>query len=151
MTDPTIRQATVSDLSALSSLERAWGGEEITWGFVGATEEGLASAIRDGCLVAEADGSVVGYASMSVHTSEGLAVVPKGETYLVLDNLYVLPPYRDAGLGRRLVEAVETHARRQGMRAILVYSATKDMHRIMRFYENCGFTSWFVQLFRELR
>ena len=150
MADPSIRLATAADLPALASLEASWGREEITWGFVGATDEGLAAAIRGGCFVAEADGSVVGYASISLHTSDGLAVIPKGKRYLVLDNLYVLPAYRDAGLGRRLMAEVETRARLEGLAAILVYSATKDTRRILRFYEGCGYTTWFVQLFKEL-
>jgi ribosomal protein S18 acetylase RimI-like enzyme len=151
VTEASIRQATTSDLPALSEIEDRWRGEEITWGFVQATKGELALAVQAGCFVAETNGSVVGYASSSLHTSEGLAVIPKGERYLVLDNLYVLPEYRDAGLGRRLTDAVEKWAREEGAKAILVYSATKDMHRITRFYESCGFTSWFVQLFKDLR
>jgi GNAT superfamily N-acetyltransferase len=151
VTETSIRQATPSDLPALNELENHWRQEEITWGFVQATPEELASAVQAGCYVAEAGGKVIGYASCSLHTSEGLAVIPKGVQYLVLDNLYVLPEHRDAGLGRQLMDAVEKRAREEGAKAILVYTATKDTRRIARFYEGCGFTTWFVQLFKELR
>jgi len=146
----TIRLATADDLPALGDLEDHWGREEITWGFTRATPEELAAAVQAGCFVAEAGGKVVGYASSSLHTSDGLAVVPKGTRYLVLDNLYVLPEHRDVGVGRRLMDAVEERARKEGAKAILVYTATKDTRRITRFYESCGFTTWFVQLFKEL-
>ncbi len=56
--------------------------------------------------VAEHGAAVVGYAYGRVEVSEGLAVIPAGERYLDIEELYVLSEYRNQGLGSDLVRAL---------------------------------------------
>lgn len=57
---------------------------------------------------------------------------------------------RGREIGGKLLEDLMQVAREHGLRKALVYSAIKDIRRIMNFYEAHGFRSWFVQMFREL-
>lgn len=77
-------------------------------------------------------------------------MIPAGERYLEVDDLYVHPSMRGREIGGKLLEDLMQVAREHGLRKALVYSAIKDIRRIMNFYEAHGFRSWFVQMFREL-
>lgn len=101
-------------------------------------------------LVAEVDGQVVGFVSGSTHESDGAAVVPEGVVYLEVADLYVAAPSRRGGIGGRLLDELLAVARREGVRKVLVYSATKDVRRVLTFYERQGFRPWYVQMFRDL-
>ncbi len=88
--------------------------------------------------------------SGTVRISEGLAVVPAGQSYLEVNDLYVCPGIRGRDIGSRLLEQVLATAKAAGVTKAMVYSATKDIHRILAFYEGHGFSSWCVQMYREL-
>lgn len=83
-----------------------------------------------------------------MHVSDGLAVIPAGERYLEVDEVYVHPDHRSSGIGRRMLEALLQDAEGQGVSRALVYSATKDWSRMVDFYGRLGFKMWSVQLFR---
>jgi ribosomal protein S18 acetylase RimI-like enzyme len=92
----------------------------------------------------------MGFISGSSHTSDGLAVVPRGEFYLEIDTVYVSPRFRSNGIGGSLVDQMLVQANRQEMAYILIYSSTKDIHAVLKFYESHGFRSWYVQMFQKL-
>jgi ribosomal protein S18 acetylase RimI-like enzyme len=101
-------------------------------------------------LVAEANSEVIGLISGSIHSSEGTAVIPAGESYLAIDDLYVSPEFRRHGMGSGLITQLLAQAKQQGVAYALLYSVAKDIRSILRFYERHGFQSWYVQMFREL-
>ncbi|MHB9023666.1 MAG: GNAT family N-acetyltransferase [Armatimonadota bacterium] len=144
-----IRQATEDDLTGVSLLQQAWEQEQITYGLVAPDIACLRDQLSEFFLVAEVDGQLVGMVAASVHLSEGMAVIPAGERYLEIDDLYVRQSWRAQGIGRQLLDAALARADEQEIPYQLVYSATKDVQRIMRFYESCGFESWFVQMYRR--
>lgn len=63
---------------------------------------------------------------------------PAGSDRIELKNLYVSSRARRQGLGRRLVEVVETVARERGASAVVLWSDTRflDAHRL---YEGLGY------------
>ncbi|HOF89834.1 MAG TPA: GNAT family N-acetyltransferase [Armatimonadota bacterium] len=146
---PTIRQATPDDFPGISLMQQTWEQEQITHGQTATDMAGLRDQLNEYFLVAELEGQLVGMVAASVHVSEGMAVIPAGERYLAINDLYVCSAWRAQGIGRRLLDAVLARAEAQGLQYQLVYSATKDLRRIMRFYESCGFESWYVQLYRR--
>jgi ribosomal protein S18 acetylase RimI-like enzyme len=79
-----------------------------------------------------------------------MAVIPAGESYLEITNLYVSPGLRRQGVGGRLIAQLVAVAKQQGMAYALLYSAAKDAHGILRFYEEHQFRSWYVQMYRKL-
>ena len=146
-----IRPASASDVAAVRRLQELWAAEEVTRGFTPEGEE--QTALRVGgpyFLVAEAEGRVVGFACGAARVSEGTAVMPAGTPYVEIEDLYVAPDARGAGVGGLLVERLLADARREGVRKALVYSASKEVRGVLKFYEGHGFEPWFVQLFRDI-
>jgi ribosomal protein S18 acetylase RimI-like enzyme len=145
-----VRLADENDVAAVIVLQRQWTEEEITYGYQPSTQEQIRSALGPYFFVAETRGEVIGFVSGSVSISPGLAVMPEGQSYLSLDDLYIIPEWRSKGIGHLLVDTIIASAQQAGLQAAMVYSSTKDVHRVLRFYEQNGFQSWFVQLFRRL-
>ncbi|MHB0935384.1 MAG: GNAT family N-acetyltransferase [Armatimonadota bacterium] len=144
-----VRDAVRDDMDVVHTLCAAWEGEEITYGLTATPVEALEAQLGPYFLVAEAEGEIVGYVTGSVHASEGMAVIPAGAAYLEIDELYVIPPRRSQGIGRELLDTVLARAEAAGLEYQLVYSATKDLRRVLHFYEQSGFQSWCIQLYRR--
>lgn len=91
---------------------------------------------------------VVGYITGSVHESDGLAIIEKGERYLEVDEVYVYPEYRNENIGHLMVDKLIQTAELNGITRSIVYSASKQWQKIIGFYEKHGFKMWFVQMYR---
>ncbi len=137
-------------MESVSRLQHQWAEEGSVYGFVPESVEQIEAALGPYFLVAEVDDGIVGFVSGSVRISEDKAVIPEGAGYVEVDNLYVSPEYRGRGVGSRLISRVLAEAKEQGVAYALVYSAAKDIHSVLRFYERHDFRSWYVQMFREL-
>ena len=129
---------------------RRWAKEKITHGFRPATLAAIRKTLGEWCYVAEANKRVIGFVAGGVRVSKGLAVVSKGARYLEVADLYVPPGWRSKGIGRQLVDALLAQGKRRRIRYAMLYSSTKDAHRVMRFYERAGFENWYVQMYRRL-
>ena len=71
-----------------------------------------------------------------------------GETYFEVDAIYVMTEQRNKGIGGLLLNGLLEVARRNGIERSRVHSATKDLAKILRFYQTHGFKQWYVQLYR---
>ena len=148
-----IRLATLQDLEEVATLEQTWVLEEPVVGFEVSGVEGLSNYISEvdkSMWVAEFHNDIVGYVASTIHRSSELAVVPRGEPYVEIDDLYVSQTYRSESLGSRLVETVLDYARDQKIEYSYVFSASSMVVDIMRFYQNQGFQPWGVQFFRRI-
>jgi N-acetylglutamate synthase-like GNAT family acetyltransferase len=145
-----IRQAIESDLQFIHQLQRRWFEEDSVFGFVPESLEQVKAALNLYLLVAETVDEIVGFISGSIHNSQGMAVIPEGESYIEIDNLYILPEYRRQGIGSGLVNSCLAQAKKAGIAYALLYSATKDIHSVLSFYEQHDFQSWNIQMFRKL-
>ena len=142
-----IRPGQPEDIPAIVELSEQWAAEASTIGQVAATAE-IVKSWLGGCLwVTDHVGVTVGFAYASVQ-SEEVAVVPNGDRYLKLEELYVRPDHRDHGIGRQLVERIFAEAASQGITHGWVYSSAKEWQRIVSLYERLGFKMWFVGLYR---
>jgi GNAT superfamily N-acetyltransferase len=141
MTAPVIRTAGDADAPALAALRRAWTTE---W-HGPADDEGfearfLAWYQRESghrvCWVAEVGGKPAGMMNMAVFDrmpQPGQDPVSWG----YLGNAFVLPAYRDQGIGSALLRALLAHAdERRFVRVVLSPSA-----RSVPFYQRFGFTA----------
>lgn len=75
-------------------------------------------------------------------------MIPPDERYIEVDDIYVTPAHHSQGIGSDLLEGILQLAERDGVTRRLVFSATKDLTRILAFYQRHGFTPWGVQMFR---
>jgi len=145
----SIRAAITEDLSQVFALQEQWEAEDITYGYVAGNMVQLLAALAETFLLALEDDKILGYITASAHVSEGMAVIPADVTYLEIDDLYVIPTRRGQGIGKVLLDAVLARAAAAGIEYQLLYSSTKDIRRILSFYEESGFDSWYVQMYRK--
>jgi|SRR5215213_8547738 len=145
-----IREALKTDVPIIYRLQQQMFEEDAIYGFVAEAVGQIEKSINPYFLVAETGGEIIGFISGDVYVGDGSAVVPQGEKYLEIENLYVAPEFRKQGVGGRLVDEALTKARRDGAAYATLYSASKEVHGILRFYERRGFESWYVQMFQKL-
>jgi ribosomal protein S18 acetylase RimI-like enzyme len=129
-------------------MQIQWANENITYGFIPSSRDELVKKIGPFFLIAQINPTIVGFICASIHVSEGLAVLPKGQEYLEIDDIYVKPEFRKKGIGSRLMDSIIQTAQHNNIKRFMVYSATKDLDKILNFYRGHGFNSWYVQLFK---
>lgn len=145
-----IRQATEADISSICRLQQEWFEEGSVYGYEPESQDQVRLILGPFCLVAEMDEDIIGFVTGSIHISDGLAVIPAGKHYIEVDNVYVSFEYRRQGIGGHLVDQLLVEAKKKGLTYALLYSATKDIRSILKFYEQYGFKSWYIQMFRPL-
>jgi ribosomal protein S18 acetylase RimI-like enzyme len=146
-----IRECTHQDLESIFQLDQLWDEEGVAYVFTyGNREEFIADFERfqKYFFVAESDGRIIGYINGSVRVNQKVEVLPKEETYLEIENIYVRPEFRDSHVGGDLLERLLTVAEQNGIERFVVSTVTKDMDRILKFYRRYGFRPWFVELFK---
>lgn len=142
-----IRQCQENDLDRVAQLEMDWEAENITYGFVASDVGELYTHGFEYFYVAVCDDEIIGFIKGSERVSDGLAVIAKGEKYIEIDDIYVVAEYRNAGIGGELVTRLKTVAKEKGIERFLVFSETKDLDKILKFYNGLMFKPWGVQLF----
>lgn len=151
MKNVLIRECTHQDIESIFQLDHLWDEENVAYVFTyGTREEFIADFERfqKYFLVAESDGQIVGYVNGSVLVNEKVAVLPEQETYLEIENIYVMPEFRNIYVGGDLIEKLLDVAEQNGIKRFVVSTVTKDMDRILKFYRRHGFKPWYVELFK---
>lgn len=123
-----LRAATVDDLSALVELERhcfevpRLGRQQFRW---------MVLEANSGLLLAEGDGKTLGYA---------LVLFRQDSTLARLHSIATDPRARGNGIGQRLLEAAETHARERDC-AYLRLEVCPDDRQAVALFERNGYNS----------
>ncbi len=145
----TIRPCREEDLGLVSQFTAQWEAEHITTGYRAEAAADLRAKLGPFFLLALWDGEVVGFvaASLLEAVPAEMAIFTEGGRYLEIDELYVLPAYREQAIGTTLMQTVMQAARRQGIEHFSVYSSTKQWRSMTAFYEQLGFKMWFVRMF----
>jgi ribosomal protein S18 acetylase RimI-like enzyme len=147
-----IRACTANDIDGVIALERQWEQEEIAYGEFNPMrrEDYLAILERFPAyfLVAECDGQLVGYIHASSDNEKRVEVIPEGEPYLEIEDIYVHPDFRSQDIGGKLVKRVFEIAQQQGIQRFIVGTRSKETDRILAFYRRHGFTPWQIHFFK---
>ncbi len=143
-----IRPARAGDFPAVVGLSKLWSAEGCTTGYPGLKEgdERLGSWLDGGYfLVGEHEEVVIAYAAGAVkkHT----LFKPEGEWFLHIHEVFVHLDHRDRGVGGRLVEALLSRSRAEGIRRSMVGSNNVDWSRTYRFYERFGYGMFSIQMY----
>jgi GNAT superfamily N-acetyltransferase len=101
------------------------GGDDPGGGF----DRYLENPRRRGTWVAEVKGSVVAFGGLLVHSEEG-----------EVEPVVVSQPYRDKGIGTRLVEHVVEQARAKGVRFLYIRPVARN-ERAISLYVRLGFNA----------
>jgi ribosomal protein S18 acetylase RimI-like enzyme len=148
-----IRQMEIDDLSSVYHLgEQLFTSEEFpilyrTWDAFEVTDHFTSDA--EYCLVAEADGRVVGFALATTIEKEGTA----WKKYGYLSWIGVHDDFQRTGLGRRLYRRLEQKLRKSGARMIIADTETEN-HDAISFFNSLGFSisrqhTWLVKTMRR--
>ncbi len=158
-TRPVIRRAQSSDLSSLGRLgallveaHHAFDAQRF-FAVTDRTPAGyasfLASKLEDpdtALLVADHDGSVLGYAYAEVEGYDYMSLrAPAG----VLHDVVVDPEHRGRGIGRSLVEAALAFLRSRGAPRVVLSTAERN-EAAQRLFASMGFRRTMVEMTREL-
>ncbi|MFC7096041.1 GNAT family N-acetyltransferase [Halobaculum marinum] len=151
-----VDRGTVDDVDATADLwvelargQRAHGTHLLAAPNRDSAADAVAHAVvSGGLLVARdevADGQVIGFVTFGRESGRYRQDVERGTIY----NLYVRDPYRDAGVGARLLTAAEAALANEGADIVsLEAMAANDDAR--RFYERHGYTEHRVELEKPL-
>ncbi|GCE14989.1 hypothetical protein KTT_48480 [Tengunoibacter tsumagoiensis] len=150
MVSLTIRPCREEDLQHVVTLSSHWEEEQITTGYGADDADYFRGKISPFFLLALDGETIVGFLTASLHeASPGeIALFPTGGSYLEIDDLYLLAPYREKKVGTQLMNTVMQTARSQGIEHFSLYSSSKDWKKIAMFYERLGFTMWFIRMFQ---
>jgi ribosomal protein S18 acetylase RimI-like enzyme len=147
-----IRACTPTDIDSVIALERQWEQEDIAYGDFNPTSREAYVAILERFpayfLVAEHDGQLVGYIHASTDHEQRVEVFSEGEPYVAIEDIYVLPDFRDQEIGGKLLERVFAIAQAAGIQRFVVGTKSKDTDKILKFYRSHGFTPWRIQFFK---
>jgi len=147
MSAPVLRDARPSDLAAIRAIFNHWIEHSTASFRVVPDSEEQTRAWFEGrspahpALVAEENGEIVGWASLSPHKPTG------GYRHTVELSVYLHPDALGRGLGRVLVGELLERAREAGHHAVLGGVCTEQAAS-MRLHEALGFTQ--VAHFREV-
>jgi GNAT superfamily N-acetyltransferase len=143
-----VRPCIDSDITFIAQLQEQWASEGNVHGFRAATVVELRARLGPYFFLAEEAGTIAGFVYGSEHVSAGTAVIPQGQRYLEIDDVYVDPSYRGKGIGGALIQRVEGEARSRGIVRFQIYSAALDVDGVLEFYRRHGFKPWFVQMYK---
>lgn len=148
MDNVIIRECTYEDLEYIMSLQQQWEIEEITHGFVPADKIYLKTKLGKYFFVAELNNEIIGFTYGTVHKAENMTIFNNGQLYIEVDDIYISQNSREIGLGSLLLDKILKVAKENGVKRSLIYSSTKDMDSIIKFYKRHDYKTWYIQMYK---
>lgn len=143
-----IRECTLEDLDYVVSLQHQWVKEDITYGLIPVKKDYLETKLGKYFFVAELNSKIIGFVYGSTHTADNMAIIDNGNLYIEVEDIYVSSDNRGTGLGSVLLDKILSAAKDNGIERSLIYSSTKNMEGIMRFYKKHDYKTWYIQMFK---
>jgi ribosomal protein S18 acetylase RimI-like enzyme len=132
----------------VEKLQQEWQSENITYGLVAGTINQISEAMTPYCLIAKDGEKIIGYLMAKIKNDNEYCVFPNGVTFIDVTDLFVTSAYRSRGIGKELLNQCEKITRKNGIKYVLLSSATKDAEAIRKFYTGNGYTIWTTQFFK---
>jgi len=145
-----IRQCTPDDIESILQLDSEWEQEGVSHEFIQVSRDDFITQFerfQKYHLVAEIEGNIIGYVNGAVRQGDKSAIIPAGDPYLEVENIYVRSEFRDREIGGTLLKHLLGIAKQNKIRRFFVSTVTKDMDRILDFYQRHGFKPWYVELY----
>lgn len=137
------------EIEYLIELSLLWTKEDISFGYIPNKVEDI---IDKRVFVAKEDNEIVGYIFAKDGISKNHAsIIPDGEKYFGIEELYVIPKKRSLGIGKKLMDFVKGIAKEEGYKFIFLATSTKNWNKILDFYVNkCDMTFYSATLVEKL-
>lgn len=137
------RQLDEKTASRLIELSKKWQEEDCSYGIVANTEDDIKTPL---CVALDRD-EIIGYIFGHYYIAEyKTSYIEIGRKCFSIDELYVLPEYRNQGVGKELFKRLEQEVE-TSCAYITLSTSTKDYKKILHFYAeelNMNFHSAFL-------
>lgn len=77
-----------------------------------------------------------------------MSIFHEGEQYIEVDDIYVSQGTRDLNIGSELIDKLLEVAKKERIERSLIYSSTKDMDSIIKFYKKHDYKTWYIQMYK---
>ena len=136
-------------IDQLISISADWELESSTYGY---RKNEIDDIVGKRIFLAEQNGNILGYLFGNACKSErASSIMPEGTEYFEIEELYVVPQRRSQGVGRALFMYAEQTVKGEGIRYIMLSTATKNYKSILHFYiDELGMYFWSARLFKKL-
>ena len=131
----------------LIAFSKDWEKEDISYGYIANGPEEFAGKR---IFIAKDEEKTVAYLFGHEGKAESMAsAIGKGSRCFEVDEFYVVPAYRNKGIGKQLFRFVES--RLEGFDHITLATSTKDHKKILHFYiEEAGMEFHSAALFKKI-
>ena len=126
------QKATFDDntVNQLISLSKMWVDEDCSFGMVANQKDDL----HEPCYIALDENKIVGYIFGKYFVEEKkTSYIEIGDQCFEVLELYVMPNYRNNGIGRTLFSLLEKEVKDK-VKYIVLATSTKDYERTLKFY-----------------
>ena len=136
-------------IEKLISISADWEAENSTYGY---RKNERSDIEGNRIFLAEQDGKLLGYLFGQEEKSErATSIMVDGTPYFEIEELYVIPEFRNQGVGRALFQFVEQELKAEGIEYMMLSTATKNYKKILHFYiDELGMDFWSARLFKKL-
>ncbi len=148
MDNLVIRECVKEDLECIIFLQEQWAKEGITYGFIPADINYLETKVGKYFFVADLNGKIIGFVYGTVYKAQDMVIFENRQLYIEIDNIYVTSNARNTAIGSFLLEKILDVAKENGIERSLIYSSTKDIEEIIKFYKKHDYKTWYVQMFK---
>lgn len=146
-----IYEAALNDelVDKLIAMSGDWEAEGSTYGY---RKNGPGDIAGNRVFLAERNGEILGYLFGHGEKSErASSIMADGTPFFEIEELYVAPGHRNAGIGGALFRFAEEIVKAEGIGCLMLSTATKDYRHILRFYiDELGMDFWSARLFKRI-
>ena len=146
-----LKELSASDsvVEKLIELSRGWEAEGSCYGYRANARDDIEG---NRIFAAEDDGEIVGYLFGHVQNSENMqSIMPRGTPYFEVEELYVVPSRRSAGIGSALFDYAAGAVKPEAEYMVLS-TAAKNWRAIFHFYlDELGMEFWSARLYKKIR
>ena len=151
LNDPEMEEVSLTEeiLAELISLSRDWEAEDSCFGYRANRREDIEG---NRIFIARDRGKIIGYLFGNCFQSENMrSIMPEGSSCFEVEEIYVIPSRRSAGIGKALFEFAAGVVSEKA-EYITLSTATKNWRAVFHFYlDELDMTFWSARLFKRIR
>ncbi|VVB75251.1 Mycothiol acetyltransferase [Candidatus Tiddalikarchaeum anstoanum] len=150
-----IREATQSDFKQLLDLNNEWFDEGISPGTLKESEYSFRKEFKNSTFfIAEVNSEIIGFLKCRVKIAKEdskIHHISEGEKYVDLDSVFIKKNFRNKGIGTKLLKYCIANVRRVGYKKVIASADSKNLQKLVKFYERQGFKTLFTRMLLEFK
>lgn len=120
------------DLKKVSELSKQFECENCCNGIIADNEEYFENKIVAICKI---DNDIVGYVCGEVCVQQkNVSYSKQGDKFFELDEIYIVPNFRNKGIGKQMFEFFENYAKQNGCLSLRLNAVSKNYKSLLKFY-----------------